>query len=83
MNDENPQNEEDLKLVHQHVDALGEHFDTVQIFCTRHAEGERGGTVNVHAGAGNWFARRGHVHQWCIQKDEQARAEVRDEEEES
>jgi len=76
----NDHHNEDFQLVTRHLDALAEHFDTVQIFCTRQ---EQSDTINVHLGTGNWFARRGHVHQWCIHQDEEARLEVRRREEES
>lgn len=65
-------------------DALMEHFDTVQIFVTRHEQAALDGTVNVAYGAGNWFARRGQVGHWCMKQDEfdkeRARIEVREEE---
>lgn len=59
----------DLKIVEKHVEALGEHFDTVLVFCTRHDSGGAGGTVNVHVGSGNWFARLGQVREWLIKMD--------------
>lgn len=43
---------------------LGEHFDTVQIFATRHESGEENGTVHVSLGLGNWYARFGQVQMW-------------------
>ena len=54
----------DLELVKQHVEQLGEHFDSVQIFVTRHEAGELDGTININTGAGNWFARYGHIRNW-------------------
>lgn len=58
---------EDLALAQQHLDALGEHFDTVQIFCSRHEAGEsEGGTINVTVGSGNTFARYGQISLWIV-----------------
>lgn len=61
---------------------LGEHFDTVQIFCTRHqSESEEDtGTVNINYGLGNWFARLGFVKDWVIRQDEYTRAHCRKQE---
>lgn len=42
---------------------LGEHFDSVQIFVTRHAP-EDEGTHRIAYGTGNWFARVGQVFTW-------------------
>lgn len=65
--------DEDLAKVRKALDALGEHFDSVQIFCTRYRGGEDGGTANVAIGTGNWYARYGHVREWMIKEDESAR----------
>lgn len=65
--------ENDMALVQQHVDALGEHFDTVQIFCTRHMPAELDGTVCVNRGSGNWQARFGQVSEWVIYEHERIR----------
>lgn len=66
--------EADMAILRQHVSALAEHFDTVQVFCTRHdmAAGGEGGTVNCHLGSGNWFARFGHVRMWLNAEEAQA-----------
>jgi hypothetical protein len=61
--------EPDLDRVKKACSELGEHFDTVQIFVTRHEPSE-GGTVNVQWGEGNWFARYGQVKSWTISEDE-------------
>lgn len=58
----------DVALLQKHVDALGEHFDTVQIFCTRHDHHNL--TVAVQLGAGNWYARYGHVMEWLERQAE-------------
>lgn len=72
-----PRNE-DLEMLRRHVDQLGEHFDTVMIFTTRHEAGTRGGTVNAHWGSGNWFARYGQIRHWLIKEDEGAKCEPRE-----
>lgn len=65
-----PQKDQDLVLVRKHVDQLGEHFDTVQIFCTRYYPNkiqgydEDGLTTRINVGTGNFFARYGHVAYW-------------------
>jgi hypothetical protein len=70
---------DDMKRVQAAIDMLGEHFDTVQIFTTRHEEGGEGGTVNVSLGAGNFYARYGQCSEWLTKQDERARDSVRDE----
>lgn len=62
--------EQDLAKLKNAVARLMEHFDTVQIFVTRHTAN---GTVNAHWGEGNWFARRGHVGDWITKCDQEAR----------
>ena len=54
---------------------LGEHWDTVQIFCTRHEAGEHAGTVHRAQGIGNYYARYGQVKQWVDLQDEGTRRE--------
>jgi hypothetical protein len=56
-----------LALVQSHVAQLAEHFDTVQVFVTRVDEG--GDTGHVSWGAGNWFARFGHVNHWLARQE--------------
>lgn len=66
----------DLQIVKRHVAELGEHFDTVQVFVTRlKDEGERG-TINVHYGSGDWFARFGFVTYWKLKQEEIGRIEA-------
>jgi len=69
----------DLARVRKHAEELGEHFDGVQIFCSRHEAGTEDGTIHVTYGGGNWFARYGQIREWLIQKDEQTREKVRSE----
>ena len=77
METENNQENQDLKRVREACEALGEHFDTVQIFTTRHESGEFGGTVNVRYGVGNWFARKGQIEDGRVKEDETTRHGVR------
>lgn len=69
----------DLDIIKSHAAQLAEHFDSVQIFCTRHAA-EHDGTINAQWGEGNWFARYGSVRDWVVKKEEEMRVEVRPEE---
>lgn len=72
---------QDTDLLKSAAQALGEHFDTVQIFTTRHESGELDGTVRSNYGCGNWYARYGQVRQWVIMEDEAARELARKREE--
>lgn len=56
---------------------LGEHFDSVQIFVTRHEPEIEGGTITATRGCGNWHARFGQITEWLIVKEEDARCEAR------
>lgn len=71
----NAESKQDLERVEKAAAALGEHFDTVQIFCTRQESGA-GGTVNVAFGQGNWFARFGHVQAWLETEQEGNRSRI-------
>lgn len=73
----NPMAEEpDISRVETAMNSLSEHFDTVQIFATRH---EAEGTVHVSRGCGNWFARFGHVSEWVVRERESTRVRLRKE----
>lgn len=72
------QDNSDVAIVRKHAEALGEHFDSVQIFTTRHESSEQDGTVTVHLGVGNWFARYGQVSEWLIKQDEWTRMNARE-----
>ena len=58
----------DLEIVKQHTAALHEHFDSVQIFCTRYESKEKG-TIRVTFGLGDWFARYGVTRLWTDGQD--------------
>lgn len=64
------------QLITRAAEQLGEHFDTVQIFVTRHESGEKGGTLHNQSGVGNWYARYGQVREWVDQQEEVARRDV-------
>ena len=56
-------NEEKKDIIEKCCAQLMEHFDTVQIFVTKHI-GETGNTMSMDVGGGNWFARLGQVGSW-------------------
>lgn len=64
--------DQDVAIVRSHAVQLSEHFDTVQILCTR-TSGDVDGTVNVSWGEGNFFARYGQVREWIVKQDERTR----------
>lgn len=51
--------QEQVAIVRQHVTALSEFFDTVQILASNTTDI---GTEHVFIGSGNWFARQGMAH---------------------
>lgn len=63
----------DMDRVKKACEALGEHFDTVQIFVTRHEPATEDGTINIAWSEGNWFTRYGQVREWLIKSDERTR----------
>lgn len=73
--------EQDLKLLEDACDKLGEYFDSVQVFATRHDSNDDG-TVIVNWGSGNWCARRGQVSEWLIKNNERTKEIVRKEDNE-
>lgn len=75
-----PMSNDDVEIIRKAVDQLGEHFDSVQIFCTRHEGAE--GTGRYAIGGGNWFARYGQIVYWLHQQQEDARQEAREDREE-
>lgn len=70
------EDEDDMERVKVAVANLGEHFDTVQVFVTKMRDDGRS-TIRMEWGAGNWFARYGHVGYWMEREKEAARKEVR------
>jgi hypothetical protein len=72
---------DDEKLIDRHLAMLMEHFDAVQIFCTRNVPdasepGGGGVTFNFARGLGNWFSRYGHVVDWLTKQDQRSRNEI-------
>lgn len=51
------------RIAEQARDALLEHADSVQIFCTLH-DGVSDSTMSVEVGGGNAFARLGQIVEW-------------------
>lgn len=77
MSDQRPQDEIDLERVRKCCESLAEHFDSVQILCTRNTGEKDGNTVNVSMGRGNWFARYGQIREWLTKQEEGARWQAR------
>lgn len=65
-----PDNEQEL--VDHCKDKLLEHFDSVQIFVTRHS-GQDGDTAGYESGGGNFYARLGQVREWIGLQDQYQR----------
>lgn len=61
--------EEEADRLEKAINVLSEHYDTVQIFCTRHEPSIADGTLSFTAGIGNFYARIGQVAFWM---DEQS-----------
>ena len=76
--------DQDQDNIQKHVDALMEHFDTVQIFVTRY---ENEGTTHLRHGSGNVFARRGQIAEWLTKEtardDEEVRESMREEDDDN
>ncbi len=70
---------DDLERVKAACRTLGDYFDTVQIFATRHEAFKHDGTVNVAYGEGNWFARYGLIAEWMLRQDERTRKHIQGE----
>lgn len=79
MSEYQQENDADLERVKASCLKLSEHFDSVQIFVTKHAP-EQQGTVRMAYGSGNYFARFGKIIHWLTKEKEAAREEVRNEE---
>lgn len=75
-----PSQDADVALLKDAAEKLSEHFDSVMIFATRYESNLDGGTINVHWGEGNWFARYGQIMTWLVKQDEQTRIDVRKDE---
>jgi len=54
----------EVKVLNRAINDLSEHFDTVQVFVTKHEPAEEDGTIEYNGGIGNFYARLGHVEMW-------------------
>lgn len=68
-------NDSDLDRIKFAARTLGEYFDTVQIFCTRHGS-SADGTTHFQFGLGSWFARIGHITYWMWKQKRGAQIEM-------
>lgn len=64
-----------MAIIEKHVNALGEHFENVQIFANNLEHGGKH-TTHFQMGSGNWYARYGHAKAWVIQQEERERKSV-------
>ena len=71
---EDQKRDAELARIRKHVDEMGEHWENVQVFCSRF-EGDD--TQILHLGKGNLHARVGQVAAWVIREEEKEREEIR------
>lgn len=67
----------EVELLTRVLNQLQEHFDSVQIFVTRHEPAEHNGTIVADMGVGNWYARFGQIKEWMNREEEIARQHAR------
>lgn len=65
-------------LVRMHISQLREHVDVVRIFVSLDPEDGKSNCRHLSCGSGNLFAQLGHVKDWIVAMDEEARQEVRE-----
>jgi hypothetical protein len=70
---------EDMARIDAALKTLGEHFDAVHIFVSRHEGGELNGTISANKGCGNYCARYGQVKTWVEGEEEKAKMQARKE----
>jgi hypothetical protein len=58
---------------------LGEHAESVRIFCTIKRDDNGSGTQLIARGCGNWYAQYGSVKEWVLRAEEEVRLEERPE----
>ena len=73
----NQEREREREIVKRAVEQLGEHFDSVQVFCSGYKPGGEDGTFTTNLGAGNWLTRFGQVREWVIYEEEKIRQHAR------
>lgn len=71
------QQKADTAIMQHAIDRMSEHFDSVQVFVSRYEPNQEGGTMSLHLGQGNWFARFGQVKEWVVKREENARIDCR------
>lgn len=64
--------QDDLRI-EKCINELIEHFDSVQIFCSRDEPALEGGTIAMAKGSGNFMARYGQVKLWIVRMEESDR----------
>lgn len=72
--------DQDMAIVQQAVDRLREHFDCVQVFCSRHNAEEGGSTTGAALGAGNDYSRYGQVRHWLLAQERETQSPAIDHE---
>lgn len=72
----NAKDDSEVELVRKAVQQLGDHFETVQVFVSRHDPAILEGTRTINLGAGNWFTRYGQIKDWIIKTDEGIRMDA-------
>jgi hypothetical protein len=63
---------QDQKILESAMNILCEHYDSVQIFVTRHEPVTENGTVEFDCGIGNYFARIGQINMWLKRQEASA-----------
>lgn len=80
MSEESDKEKEEIKRIQEHLTALGEYWDNLQIFVNRTSSDGEGDTIAISLGVGDWYSRYGQVKKWTIKREELARMEARDDE---
>lgn len=65
---------QDQKILESAINILCEHYDSVQIFVTRHESMTKSGTTELEYGIGNYYTRFGQVSMW-VKKQESTASE--------
>lgn len=72
-----PEDDKDVALVDERIQALFERFDTVQVMVTRYDQDGGTDMLSLCRGKGNFYARLGQVTSWLTKVDEDDRIERR------
>lgn len=70
------EDERRARVVLNHVHALAEYFDGVQVFVSLNRREVGGGRIvssSLELGTGNWYARYGHVREWLLTQEARMR----------